>query len=103
VQAAFLDWLVQAITALPAKAQSALAEQAVRLSVVSSAALTETAKDQATSRIGAALGYQPQITYSIDPALIAGLELHAPHLAVSNSFRADLGSILESLDHDQQQ
>jgi F-type H+-transporting ATPase subunit b len=102
VQAAFLEWLVEAITALPAKARTALAEQAVSLSVVSPAALTDAAQAQATSRIGAALGYQPQIAYSTDPALIAGLELHAPHLAISNSWRADLGGILESLDHDQQ-
>jgi F-type H+-transporting ATPase subunit b len=102
VQAAFLEWLVEAITALPAKARTALAEQAVSLSVVSPAALTDAARVQATSRIGAALGYQPQIAYSTDPALIAGLELHAPHLAISNSWRADLGGILESLDHDQQ-
>jgi len=103
VQAVFLDWLVQAIAALPATARAALAHQAVSLSVVSAVAMTEAAQAQATSRIGAALGYRPQITYATDPALIAGLELHAPHLAVSNSFRADLGGILESLDHDQQQ
>jgi F-type H+-transporting ATPase subunit b len=99
-QAAFLDWLVQAIAALPATARAALADRAVSLSVVSAVALTEVAQAQATGRIGAALGYRPQISYATDPALIAGLELHAPHLAVSNSFRADLGAILESLDHD---
>jgi len=103
MQAAFLDWLMQAIAALPANARAALADQAVRISVVSPTALSETAQVQATSRIGAALGYEPQIAYSTDPALIAGLELHAPHLAISNSWRADLGRILESLDHDQQQ
>jgi F-type H+-transporting ATPase subunit b len=102
VQAAFLDWLVQAIAALPAQARSTLADQVVALSVVSPAPLTEAAQVQATSRIGAAFGYQPQIAYSADPALIAGLELHAPHLAVSNSWRADLAGILESLAHDQQ-
>jgi F-type H+-transporting ATPase subunit b len=102
VQAAFLDWLVQAIAALPAQARSTLADQVVALSVVSPAPLTEAAQVQATRRIGAAFGYQPQIAYSADPALIAGLELHAPHLAVSNSWRADLAGILESLANDQQ-
>jgi F-type H+-transporting ATPase subunit b len=102
VQAAFLDWLVQAIAALPDQARRALAEQVVALSVVSPAPLSEAAQVQATSRIGSAFGYQPQIAYSADPALIAGLELHAPHLAASNSWRADLAGILESLSHDQQ-
>jgi len=102
VQAAFLDWLVQAIAALPDQARKALADQAVGLSVVSPAPMSEAAQTQATGRIGAAFGYRPHIAYSTDPALIAGLELHAPHLAVGNSWRADLAGILESLAHDQQ-
>jgi len=101
VQAAFLDWLVKAIGALPEQARKALANQAVALGVVSTAPLGEAAEAQATSRIGEAFGYRPQIAYTTDPALIAGLELHAPHLAVSNSWRADLAAILESLGHDQ--
>jgi len=102
VQAAFLEWLVQAIAALPAQARKDLADQVVGLSVVSPAPLTDAARQQATLKIGAAFGYTPNIEYSADPALIAGLELHAPHLAVSNSWRADLAGILESLAHDQQ-
>ncbi len=101
VQAAFLDWLVAAIAALPDQARKALADHAIALSVVGTTPLTEAAQAQATSRIGAAFGYRPQIAYTTDPALIAGLELHAPHLAVSNSWRADLADILESLGHDQ--
>jgi F-type H+-transporting ATPase subunit b len=101
-QAAFLDWLVQAVAALPDTARTALSDQAVGLTVVSPAPLTAAAQAQAASRLGAALGYQPRIAYVTDPALIAGLELHAPHLAVGNSWRADLAGILESLAHDQQ-
>lgn len=100
VQAAFLDWLVGAIAALPEQARKALAEHAVALNVVGTAPLTEAAQAQATDRIGAAFGYRPQIAYTTDPALIAGLELHAPHLAVSNSWRADLADILENLGHE---
>jgi F-type H+-transporting ATPase subunit b len=100
VQAAFLDWLVEAIATLPNQARKTLAEQVASLGIVSATPLTEAAKLQATRRIGAAFGYLPHIAYTTDPALIAGLELHAPHLAVSNSWRADLAGIREGLADD---
>jgi F-type H+-transporting ATPase subunit b len=36
----------------------------------------------------------------VDPTLIAGLELRAPHAVVSNSLHADLDRILLELTHD---
>jgi F-type H+-transporting ATPase subunit b len=36
---------------------------------------------------------------SIEPALIAGLELEAPHAVVRNSFRADLVRLKSELVH----
>src|SRR5450631_1902391 len=51
-------------------------------------------------RISEAFGAHPQIVFKADPALIAGLELHGPHLVVSNSWRADLTQILADLTHD---
>jgi F-type H+-transporting ATPase subunit b len=50
-------------------------------------------------RIAAAFGGGPVISFAIDPGLIAGLELRGPHLAVSNSWRADLARILTDLTH----
>ena len=52
--------------------------------------------------IGEAFGAHPQIAFKVDPALIAGLELHGPHLVVNNSWRADLTKILADLAHDNQ-
>jgi F-type H+-transporting ATPase subunit b len=51
--------------------------------------------------IGEAFGAHPQIGFRVDPALIAGLELHGPHLAIANSWRADLTKIREGLANDQ--
>jgi F-type H+-transporting ATPase subunit b len=39
------------------------------------------------------------LAVSIEPALIAGLELEAPHAVVRNSFRADLVRLKSELVH----
>jgi F-type H+-transporting ATPase subunit b len=92
VRACFLDWLVEAINALP-EAQ----RQASGVEVVSATPLNPVEQQHASAMIDAALGSGPVLTFRTDPALIAGLELHAPHLVISNSWRADLAKILEDL------
>ena len=56
-------------------------------------------QERASCLIHSAFGTNPTITFKTDPTLIAGLELHGPHLAVSNSWRADLQKILADLTH----
>jgi F-type H+-transporting ATPase subunit b len=100
VHAVFLDWLVKAVRALPDSARRAVADQTAALEAVSATPLDEAEQKHATSLIAEAFGGHPNIVYSTDPALIAGLELRAPHLAVSNSWRADLTAIDVRLTHD---
>ena len=100
VRAAFLNWLVNAVRALPEPARRAVADQTAALEAVSATPLDAAEQKHATELIGAAFGGHPDIVYSIDPALIAGLELRAPHLIVSNSWRADLADIDADLVHD---
>jgi F-type H+-transporting ATPase subunit b len=93
VRAAFLDWLVQEIRTLPEATR-----QAERIfDVVSASALPPAEQEQARAAIAAALGAAPAITFVTDPALIAGLELRGGQLVVSNSWRADLHSIVTEL------
>jgi F-type H+-transporting ATPase subunit b len=101
VRAAFLDWLLNTIRALPEPQRLAVAANGAALEAVSAALLEPGDQDRYRALIGEALGARPQIAFRADPALIAGLELHAPHWAVSNSWRADLGQILTDLAHDQ--
>jgi F-type H+-transporting ATPase subunit b len=93
VRAAFLDWLVQEI----AVHSGALMTNATSLEVVSATALDPAEQTAARERIVKALGGDPPIVFRTDPALIAGLELHGPHLLVNNSWRADLERILAGL------
>jgi F-type H+-transporting ATPase subunit b len=100
VHAAFLDWLLKEIRGLSDQIRQAVAANGVTLEAVSATPLEPTEQDQCRALIGAAFGAQPQITFKADPTLIAGLELHGPHLAVSNSWRADLTRIIADLAHD---
>ena len=100
VQAAFLDWLVAAIAAMPDPAaagrdggrRSAGSAQRDAARSGRAGALPRTASARRSGR-------SPHITFKVDPALIAGLELHGPHFTVGNSWRADLGNILADLAH----
>jgi F-type H+-transporting ATPase subunit b len=99
VRAAFLDWLLIEIRALPDQARQAVAAKGMTLEATSATALGP--DDQARYRklIGEAFGAQPEIGFKTDAALIEGLELHGRDFIVSNSWRADLAHILADLAH----
>jgi F-type H+-transporting ATPase subunit b len=100
VRAAFLDWLLSEIRALPDPTRRAVAANGAALEAVSATALDPADQERYCKLIGEAFGVRPRIAFTTDAALIAGLELHGPHLAVSNSWRADLAQILAGLTHD---
>jgi F-type H+-transporting ATPase subunit b len=102
VRAAFLDWLLKEVRALPDPARRAVAANGVTLEAISATPLDPTDQERYRQLIGEAFGGHPQIEFRADPALIAGLELHGPHFVVSNSWRADLARILSDLTHDNQ-
>ena len=99
VDAAFTGWLLADVRALPEAARRAAAAQGAAFEAVSARPLVAADEARTRTEIAAALGAEPRITFKTDPALIAGLELHGPHLALSNSWRADLARILADLQH----
>ncbi len=64
---------------------------------VSAEPLDPASRSTRPSLIGEPSSAEPKIAFETDPALIAGLELHGPHRPGSNSWRADLDSILLEL------
>jgi F-type H+-transporting ATPase subunit b len=100
VRAAFLDWLLKEIRALPEPAQRGAAMDGVMLEATSAAPLDAAEQEHYRDLISAAFGAHPKISFKSDPALIAGLELRGPQLIVRNSWRADLARILADLAHD---
>ena len=99
VQDAFLSWLVAAIKELPDATRATVAAGETPLDVVSAAALSPEAEAEATRQITAAFGGEIRLNFRVDPALIAGLELNAPHLVLRNSWQADLAQIAAGLTH----
>jgi F-type H+-transporting ATPase subunit b len=95
VSAAFLDWMLASIRALPDAVLKAT--EGTKLDAVSAAALPADEQEHVRALIGQALGTQAQINFTTDPSLIAGLELQGAHVMVANSWRADLGTILAEL------
>ncbi len=100
VRAAFLDWLLKEIRALPDPARQAVAVNGVTLEAISATPLDADDQDRYRELIADAFGAHPEIAFAADPQLIAGLELRGPHLVVNNSWRADLTRILAELTHD---
>ena len=99
IQTAFLEWLVTAIQAMPAQQRQAVTADGTSLEALSATALDPAQQERTGAVIGKAFGGQPHITFKVDPALIAGLELHGEHFSVENSWRADLSTILPDLTH----
>jgi F-type H+-transporting ATPase subunit b len=100
VRTVFLEWLLKEIHNLPDTARQAVAAGGGMLEAIS-AALLEPADQQRYSKlIMEAFGANLPIAFKVDPNLIAGLELHGPHLIIANSWRADLTQILADIAHD---
>lgn len=99
VRAAFLDWLLQGIRALPEGVRRAAAAEGARLVATTAKPLDRAEQDRCRALIGEALGGRAEIAFKVDPALITGFELSGPHLEVTNSWRADLARIQRDLVH----
>ena len=95
VNAAFLDGLAAALP--PARSAAAI-------TVRTAAPLDEASQAACRAMLTVWLGRTPELTFSTDPALIAGIELVTPEIVIRNTWRADLDRIARALhdaaDHD---
>ena len=100
VEAAFLDWMSQAIRAMPDPDRQVLRRKGAAVDLVSAVDLDPEAQARVAATLEMALGGSPAITFRTDPALIAGFELHSPHFVLRNSWQADLERISAKLRAD---
>jgi F-type H+-transporting ATPase subunit b len=99
VDNAFLDWLLSNIRALPEPTRQAAAAEAGGISVISAHPLEPDEQTRYQGLIAEAFAAKPKLTFKADPALIEGIELHAPHFVLTNSWQADLAEISKDLKH----
>ena len=91
--AGFIDGLAHELAALPEATRAQLTgdDEAVHLIVPRALTADELAACQAA--FTQALGHPLRVEVTVDPTVIAGLELEAPHALVRNSFRHDLAGL----------
>lgn len=88
--------LLDRLRALPGEERRKLAGDRP-LRAVTAAPVDAVARARYAQALGEALGASPDLEFSVDPALIAGFDLHGQHVSVSNSWRADLDAMLAKL------
>ena len=95
----FIDGVAAGVATLPAetKASFGATGEPIRLT----AARTVSPEQEAACResLAKVLGHPVAVEISVDPTLIAGIELAAPEASVRNSFRADLARLKSELVH----
>jgi F-type H+-transporting ATPase subunit b len=97
--ASFLDGIVAEIAALPASARAEMASRPLELK--SAAELDAQERETCRAALSQALGAEVALSFSVDPSLIAGLELEGSHVRVTNHLRGDLEVIAETFSgHD---
>jgi F-type H+-transporting ATPase subunit b len=99
---AFLEKLCAEIDRLPADLRKGLTatDGAETPEIVSAVPLSDAEASECRRRIAGTLGADLPLRFRVDPALLAGVELHGPHTIVRASWRGDLDHILTDLKHD---
>jgi F-type H+-transporting ATPase subunit b len=100
VTLAMLRALQDKIAAMPEADRRRLASPDDVMEIVTAAALDEAGQAMCRDMLATALGVPVTPRFSVDPALIAGIELHLPHASIRNTWRASLERIERALKPD---
>ena len=88
--------LLDQLRVTPAEERRKLADHAT-LQIRTAAPLTQEQRDRYARALGEVLASTPTFEFIVDPALLAGFELHGQSLTVLNSWRSDLDAMLLKL------
>ncbi len=97
--AAFIDGIATGLAKLPEGTRASLGADGTSVHLTAARAVTPEEVEACRKAIAEVLGHPVLVEVSVEPALIAGLELEAPHAIVRNSFRADLVRLKSGLVH----
>jgi F-type H+-transporting ATPase subunit b len=99
--AGFLDGLTQGLRDLPQAAREEFGAGGKAIPIKAARDLSAVEERSLREALSRALGREVALTVTVEPGLIAGLEIETPHAAVRNSFRDDLQHIADELTRDE--
>ncbi|MGO9134958.1 MAG: F0F1 ATP synthase subunit delta [Methylovirgula sp.] len=97
----FVDGLCAQLKEASAETRAALIWEHAKskpLEVVTAGPLSTEAKTRLADRLQSVLGKDVVVSFSADPAVIAGIELHGSTMSLSNSLRQDLDHLAKDLN-----
>jgi len=97
--AAFIDGIATGLAQLPEGTRASLGADGTSVRLTAARAVTPQEVESCRKALAAVLGHPILLEVAVEPELIAGLELEAPHAVVRNSFRADLIRLRSELVH----
>jgi F-type H+-transporting ATPase subunit b len=97
--AAFIDGIATGLAELPQGTRAPLGADGASVRLTAARTVTPQEVETCRKALAAVLGHPVLLEVSVEPELIAGLELEAPHTVVRNSFRADLIRLKSELVH----
>ena len=97
--AAFIDGIATRLAKLPEGTRASLGADGTSVRLTVARAVTPEEVEVCRKALAGVLGHPVLVEVSVDPELIAGIELEAPHAVVRNSFRADLVRLRSELVH----
>ncbi|MBC8751128.1 MULTISPECIES: F0F1 ATP synthase subunit delta [Paraburkholderia] len=95
--AGFIDGLADGLAQLPEAVRAQLGANGVTLALAAPRALRPEEQERCREVLANCLQRAVSVRFEVDPQLIAGLELRAPHAVVRNSFGGDLARIRAAL------
>jgi len=97
--AAFIDGIATGLAKLPEGTRASIGADGTSVHLTVARAVTPEEVEACRKAIAGVLGHPVLVEVRVEPELIAGLELEAPHAIVRNSFRADLVRLKSELVH----
>jgi F-type H+-transporting ATPase subunit b len=97
--AAFINGIATGLAQLPEGMRTSLGADGTSVRLTVARAVTPEEVEACRKAIAGVLGHPVLVEVTVEPELIAGLELEAPHVVVRNSFRADLVRLRSELVH----
>jgi len=96
---AFIDGIATGLEKLPEGARASVGADGASIHLTVARAVTPQEEEACRKALAGVLGHAVALDVTVDPTLIAGIELEAPHAIVRNSFRADLVRLKRELVH----